>query len=84
MNVKELEDKVWTKDRIRIIIRAKSKDKVGSYSHKKAAQVNWRITQFLQKRINPLVKGKEIVVIGSNGKVAHGRTLLKSYRESYN
>ena len=84
MKVQELEDKVWEQDNIRIVIRAHSQDKVDAYHHKNAAQGNWRITQFLGNRIKPLVKNKEVVVIEGNGKVVHGKKLLKSIRESYN
>jgi hypothetical protein len=84
MKVRDFEKKVWEQDQIRIVIRANSQDEVGSYGQKKAAQGNWRIKEFLKKRIKPLVKGKEIVVIERNGEIAHGKKLLKSYRESYN
>jgi hypothetical protein len=84
MTVQELEDKVWAQDRIRIVIRAASTDKVGDYSHKNAAQENWRITQFMEKRITPLLKGKQVIVLEGDGEEPHGRTLLSSIRESYN
>jgi hypothetical protein len=84
MTVQELEDKVWAQDGIRIVIRAAANDKVGDYPHKNAAQENWRITQFMEKRITPLLKGKEAIVLEGNGEEPHGRTLLSSIRESYN
>jgi hypothetical protein len=84
MTVQELEDKVWVQDGIRIVIRAVSTAEVGDYSQKNAAQGSWRITQFIEKRISPLVKDKEVVVLEGNGEEPHGRTLLSSIRESYN
>ncbi len=84
MKVKELEDKVWKQDQIRIVIRAKSQDEVDSYSHKKAAQGNWRITQFLQKRMRPLIGSAEVEAINGDGEQVHRGTLLKTIRESYN
>jgi len=84
MTVQELETKVWEQDRIRIIVRDRSTGMVGQYRHRNAAQENWRITQFLNTRIGPLVKDREVVVLDGTGEVPHGRTLLKSVRQSYN
>ena len=84
MTVQELEDKVWAQDGIRMVIRAASTAKVGDYSQKNAAQGNWRITQFIEKRISPLIGSKQLVILEGNGEEPHGRTLLSSIRESYN
>jgi len=83
MKVQELEDKVWTQDGIRIVVRAASTEEVGQYAHKYAAISNWSVTEFLAKRINPLLGGKEVVVLEGNGEQPHGRSLLSSIRQSY-
>ena len=83
MIVEELEDKVWSMDGIRIVVRASSRTQVQDYNHRNAAQATWRITQFLDKRIAPLLDGQEIVVLMGDGEQPHGKTLLKSIRESY-
>jgi len=67
MTVQDLEDKVWSMDGIRVVIRAAANTKVKDYTHKNAAQGNWRITQFLDKRIYPLLKGQEVIVLEGNG-----------------
>jgi len=83
MTVEELEDKVWSMDGIRIVIRDSSRTQVQKYTHRNAAQSTWRITQFLDNRIAPLLNGQEIVVVMGDGEQPHGRTLLRSIRESY-
>jgi hypothetical protein len=65
------------------VIRAALNTKVKDYSQKNAAQANWRITQFLEKRITPLLKGQEVTVLQGNGEEPHGRTLLSSIRATY-
>ena len=84
MTIKELEKKVWQQDGVRIIVRDHSTSKVGDYNKKNAADENWQITTFLKNRIGHLLKGREIVVVGGDGQVVHGRTQLKTIRESYN
>lgn len=84
MTIQELEKKVWDQDRIRIVVRDRSTAKIGTYTHRNAAQENWRITQFLSSRISPLVRDREVAVLDGQGNLAHGRTLLKTLRQSYN
>lgn len=83
MTVQELEDKVWALERIRITVRAAAGTKVGHYKYKNSAQASWRITELIEKRIAPLLKGQEVVVVMGDGAQPHGRTLLRSIRESY-
>ena len=84
MTVEELEKKVRDQDGVRIVVRERLNAKVKEYDHKKAAQDNWRITQFLNNRIAPLVKGREVSVIDGNGKISNGNMKLKMIRQSYN
>ena len=83
MTVQELEDKVWAVDSIRIVVRASANTKVQDYRHKNAAQANWRITQFIEKRVQPLLKGQEAVALMGDGERPHGGTLLRAVRDSY-
>ena len=59
MTVRELEDKVWAQDRIRIVVRDSANVNVKDYKQKNAAQASWRITEFLEKRVQPLLKNAE-------------------------
>ncbi len=83
MKVQVLEDKVWAQDGIRIILRAATDTKIGNYKHMNAAQATWRITEFIEKRLVPILNGIEVAVIMGDGEQPHGRTLLSSIRESY-
>jgi hypothetical protein len=84
MTIEELEKKVWDQDHIRIIVRDRSNATVKEYNQKRAAQDNWRITQFLKNRIAPLIKDREAAVIDGDGKIPHGNIKLNTIRQSYN
>jgi len=83
MTVQELEDKVWAQDLIRVVVRAAASIQIGNYTHKNAAQADWRITEFLEKRLAPVLKGLQVVVLMGDGEQPHGGTLLNSIRASY-
>jgi hypothetical protein len=83
MTVQELEDKVWEQDSIRVVVRAPAGAQVGDYTYQNAAQANWRITEFLEKRLAPVLGTHEVVVLMGDGEQPHGRTLLSSIRDSY-
>ena len=83
MTVQELEDKVWAQDLIRVVVRAAASIQIGNYTHKNAAQADWRITEFLEKRLAPVLKGLQVVVLMGDGEQPHGGTLLSSIRASY-
>ncbi len=83
MTVEQLEQKVWVQDGVRIVIRAALNTKVKDYTQKNAAQANWSATEFLRKRITPLLKGLEVVLLQGDGEQPHGRTLLSSIRTKY-
>lgn len=83
MTIQELEDKVWALDGIRIVVRRSSTTDVGDYTHKNAAQASWRITEFIENRLRPLIGNREVCVVMGDGEQPHGRTLLSSIRDSY-
>jgi len=84
MTVRELETKVWEQDGVRIVVRDRSNAKVKAYNQKRAAQDNWRIRQFLDNRIAPLVKDREVAVVDGDGKIPNGNMKLNAIRQSYN
>jgi hypothetical protein len=84
MTIVELEKTVWEQDGVRIVVRDRSATKVNAYPHRNAAKENWSITQFLRNRISPLVESREVAVVEGSGRIANGRKLLKTVRESYN
>ena len=83
MKISEIENKAWTMDGIRIVIRANESKEVDEYTHKNAAQGSWSVTKYLDSRIKPLIGTREVIVLLGDGEQPHGRTLLSSVRESY-
>ena len=83
MTVQELEDKVWSLDGIRIVVRDASNATVKDYTYKRAARAGWSITKFKTERIARLLKGQQVVILKGDGLKPHGRTLLSSIRRSY-
>ena len=83
MNVKEFEDAVWAKERIRIVIRAAANRVVKKYDYKNAAQENRSVTELLQGRIQKRVGDLEVVVIQGNGEQPRGNVILRTLRDSY-
>lgn len=83
MKISEIENKAWTMDGIRIVIRVAESKEAGNYSHKNAAQGSWSVTKYLDCRIKPLIGTHEVIVLLGDGEQPHGRTLLSSVRESY-
>ena len=83
MKIYEIENKAWSMDGVRIIIRGPENEELGNYSQRNAAQAGWSVTKYLDARIKPLVGDKEVTVILGDGEQPHGRTLLSSVRDSY-
>lgn len=83
MTVQEFENKVWQMDRVRVIVRAPAGKQVKDYKHKNAAQGNWRITEYIDKRLKPLIDDLEVMILEGDGEQPHGGSLLDSVRQSY-
>ena len=63
MTVSEFEKAVWTKEKIRIVIRAPADSQVEEYGFANAADQNWRITELIDNRIHRRVGNSDVVVI---------------------
>ncbi len=83
MKIHEIENKAWTMDGIRIVIRGSENDELSDYTQKNAAQASWSVTKYIETRIQPLIENKEVIVLLGDGEQPHGRTLLSSVRDSY-
>jgi hypothetical protein len=83
MLIKELEDEVFSKDEIRIVVRAGRNTNVGDYNYERKAADNTSLSDWLDQRIQPLVEDYHVTVIDGYGAVAHGRTRLGVVRETY-
>ncbi len=83
MTVQEFEEKVWSIDTIRVVVRANANDIVGDYSSKNATTGTWSLSEWLRKKVERKLSGKEVKVIAGDGEEPHGRTLLRTIRRSY-
>ena len=83
MKIFEFEEKVWEIEGIRVIVRASSDETVSDYNFKNGSQENWRITQLIEKRIQPKIGGREVIIIQGDGEQPHGRVLLRTVRRTY-
>ena len=83
MKVWEFEEKVWEVEGIRIVIRAASEENVSNYTFKNSSQEGWRVTQFIEKRIQPKIGDSEVIIIQGDGEQPHGRVILRTVRRTY-
>jgi hypothetical protein len=83
MKLADFEQRVWEVEGIRIVIRGDENDEVEDYTRRNAANENWRTREFLEKRIEPRVGGRKVVVIKGDGEIPNGRVLLRNLRATY-
>ena len=82
--IKDFEDDVWSRERIRIVVRDReNRQACWKYDYLKAAPKDWTVTEFLDKRVQLYMDEREAVVIKGDGSKAHGATKLSSVRDSY-
>lgn len=83
MNVGDFEERVWELEAIRIVIRASAATQIGDYGRQNAAPETQSVTEWIRTRITPNAGGHDVIVLGGNGEEPHGRTLIRTLRESY-
>ncbi len=85
MRVRELEDEVFNKDEIRIVVRLPRIQDVGEYAYERKAADNTTITEWLEQRIMPLLGENRVrvEVVDGYGAIPHGNTRLSVVRGSY-
>lgn len=84
MTLYELENKIFSLEGIRIIIRTK-RNNFKDYEYVRKCPDNTSIKDFLDTRINWLLEDEEIaVVINGYGEIPNIRTHIGTVRASYN
>ena len=83
ISVAEFEAKVLEKEEIVIKVRAPSGEKVLDYNYDRKAAGNQSITDWLERRIKPLLEGKEVVIIDGDYTTPNGRKKLDRLRSGY-
>ena len=83
VSITDFEEAVWEIEGVRIVVRDWSGGRIGKYEYERAARENWRVSEFIDKRIGPIVAGREVAVLNGGGLRPHGGTLLRTVRTSY-
>jgi hypothetical protein len=83
MTAAEIEQAVYEREEVRIVIRAPSRAVLGDYTNVRAAPGTASVAEWLAQRILPQMVGQEVVVIDGNGAIPHGRTRMATLRASY-
>lgn len=84
VNIRDIENKAWSMDGVRIVIRGDENSELEDYNQQNAAQASWSTKKYLDSRIKPLIGDHDVIVLMGDGEQPHGRTLLSSVRDSYN
>lgn len=83
ITVAEFEDKVWTLEGVRIVVRASQTDLVEDYDYSRKISASASITDWGNGRVRPLLGGLDFYVIDGSGTRPHGRTRMDTVRDSY-
>jgi hypothetical protein len=83
MTPEELEQAVFDRDEVRIVVRARRGTQLGDYNYARKAAGAATLAHWLGQRVTPLLAGHEVVVIDGWGTRPNGRTKLINLRASY-
>lgn len=83
ISVADFEDKVWTLEGVRIVVRAAQGEMVEDYDYSRKAASNSSITDWGNGRVKPLLGGKDYYIVDGSGTRPHGRTKMDTVRDSY-
>lgn len=83
MSPVDLEDEVFEREGIRIIVRAPKATQLGDFAYARKAAGGATVAHWLGQRIIPLLAGHEVVVVNGAGERPHGKTTLQKLRDSY-
>ena len=83
MKIWEFEQAVWSLEGVRVVIRDSANADVGDYNYKKQAPGKWRITEFIEKKIDTHLNGQEVVIVSGDGEQPNGNSLVKTIRNGY-
>lgn len=83
MRVSEFEQAVLDKEEVVIRIRAPLATVVDDYNYERQASGSTSVTDWLENRILPKLKGGQVAIVDGNGQTPHGRTKLATLRATY-
>lgn len=83
MKLGEFEKRVLEVEEVVIIVRANTNTDIGDFDYIRQAGGGTSVSDWLEKRIIPLLNGHEVSIIDGGYARPHGRTLMKTLRASY-
>lgn len=79
----ELEEQIFDKEGVRIVIRAGKDTRFAPYNYKRKASETMSKNSWYMSRVKPILGDCEGEVIDGTGDIPHGRTQMKKIRDSY-
>lgn len=83
MRIDVFEQTVFDIETIVIRIRAPATGEIGDYVYERRASDDASVTEWLSARITPKLNDLEVSIIDGGFKAPHGRTKLRTLRDSY-
>ena len=80
----ELEEQIFDKEGVRIVIRAGKDTRFAPYNYKRKASETMSKNNWYMSRVKPILGDFEGEIIDGTGDIPHGRTQMKRIRDSYN
>lgn len=79
----ELEEQIFDKEGVRIVIRAGKETRFAPYSYERKASATMSKNSWYMSRVKPILGDYEGEIIDGTGDAPHGRTQMKKIRDSY-
>ena len=83
MTIHELEQKIFEIEEFRVVIRAPHWEQVGDYDYQRKADRGGSLSNWCRSRLEPLLNGRQYLVLDGICGIPHGRTKLETLRASY-
>ncbi len=83
MQVSEFERRVLEVEEVVIRVRLNSNVEIEDYDYQRRAADGTSVTEWLDQRVIPKVDGAEVSIIDGNFTRPHGRTRMRTLRDSY-
>ena len=79
----ELEEQIFDKEGVRIVIRAGKDTRFTPYDYERRASATMSKNSWYMSRVKPILGNCEGEVIDGTGDIPHGKTQMKKIRDSY-
>lgn len=83
MTPADLEQTVFDLEEVRIVVRAPMNATLDDFTWVRKAAGTASVSEWLEQRIKPLLRGAGVAVVAGDGTIPHGRTKMSTLRASY-